>query len=252
LIKEATFAGQVLLIGGPYVDFGEGPLISNWLLRSCEAVARDGTLTILTTGEGRRSDGAEPVPVVFEIEIDGRGLITTRYRIEDDGGGKNKIGLAYLLPATVDRLAWHRKALWSAYPEDHIGRPKGVALKLNEGQALIYREKPARPWAEDVGDFFLFGKKNTCPQASNDFRSLKENVWYASCLLAGSEIRARAEGAGDLAARATVLPNGEVTFSLYNHWPYPDLAWGNYTGNVAPALTSREVRLRLTDLPEEQ
>ena len=123
LIKEATFAGQVLLIGGPYVDFGEGPLISNWLLRSCEAVAEDGTLTILTTGEGRRSDGAEPVPVVFEIEIDGRGLITTRYRIEDDGGGKNKIGLAYLLPATVDRLAWHRKALWSAYPEDHIGRP---------------------------------------------------------------------------------------------------------------------------------
>ena len=75
-----------------------------------------------------------------------------------------------------------------------------------------------------------FGKKNTCPQASNDFRSLKENVWYASCLLAGSEIRARAEGAGDLAARATVLPNSEVTFSLYNHWPYPDLAWGNYTG----------------------
>jgi hypothetical protein len=89
-------------------------------------------------------------------------------------------------------------------------------------------------------------------QASNDFRSLKENIWYAACSLAGSSIRARAEASADIAVRASVLPGGLVSFSLYNYWPYPDLGWGNFKGpSAAPAVTSREVKLRLTDLLEE-
>jgi hypothetical protein len=64
--------------------------------------------------------------------------------------------------------------------------------------------------------------------------------------------RVRAEGDAEIAARAGVLPNGQVTFSLYNYWSYPDLEWGNYTGpGSGPAVTTHEVRVRLTDLPEE-
>jgi hypothetical protein len=102
-------------------------------------------------------------------------------------------------------------------------------------------------------DAFLWGKDGAAPQATNDFRSLKENIWYAACTLAGSNVRARAEANADVAVRASVLPDGQVAFSLYNQWSYPGLGWGNYTGpGVAPALNGREVRLRLTDLPEEQ
>jgi hypothetical protein len=46
---------------------------------------------------------------------------------------------------------------------------------------------------------------------------------------------------------------GQVIFSLYNFWPYPDLEWGNYTGvSAAPANATREVKLRLTDVSEEK
>jgi hypothetical protein len=80
-----------------------------------------------------------------------------------------------------------------------------------------------------VGDFFLWGKENSSARATNDFRSLKENIWYASCSLAGSSIRVRAEASADLAVRASILSDDLVSFSLYNYWPYPDLGWGNFT-----------------------
>ena len=64
--------------------------------------------------------------------------------------------------------------------------------------------------------------------------------------------RVCAEGDAEIAARAGLLPNGQVTFSLYNYWPYPDLEWGNYTGpGSGPEVTTHEVKARLTDLPEE-
>ncbi len=252
LVSEATFDGQVILKGGPYLDFGGGPLSSHWLLRSCEAAANGGSVTILTAGECKHGEGIESIPIEFEIQIDGDGLITTRYRIQGEPAGNTPLGVAYLLPANVEKLAWHRDSLWSIYPADHIGRPNGAALKLANHRRLDYRTKPEWPWSEDIGDFFLWGKENSAIQASNDFRSLKENIWYAACSLAGSNIRVRAEANADLAVRASVMPDGLVSFSLYNYWPYPDLGWGNFTGpNAAPAITSREVKLRLTNLPEE-
>lgn len=53
-------------------------------------------------------------------------------------------------------------------------------------------------------------------------------------------------------ARATVLPEGQVAFSLFNFCSYSDLGLGGYTGPGAmPADRPHQVRLRLTDLPEE-
>lgn len=252
LISEALFDGQVILKGGPYVDLGAGPLLSHWLLRNCKASTNGETVTILTAGECKHGEGIESIPVEFEIEIDGRGLISTKYRVKEELPANSQLGVAYLLPANVEKLTWYREALWSVYPEDHIGRPKGAAMKVTNHQAPVYAKKPEWPWSEDMGDFFLWGKESPGVQASNDFRSLKENIWYAACSLAGSSIRARAEASADIAVRASVLPGGLVSFSLYNYWPYPDLGWGNFKGpSAAPAVTSREVKLRLTDLLEE-
>jgi hypothetical protein len=59
------------------------------------------------------------------------------------------------------------------------------------------------------------------------------------------------EGHAPLASNG-VLPNEQVTFRLYSFWSYPDLEWGNYTGpNASPAVTTHEVKLRLTGLAEE-
>ena len=38
-----------------------------------------------------------------------------------------QVGLVVDLPKSFDLLTWDRKALWTHYPDDHIGRPKGQA-----------------------------------------------------------------------------------------------------------------------------
>ena len=100
-------------------------------------------------------------------------------------------------------------------------------------------------------DFFLYRPDDPGGRGTNDFRSLKENIWHASCVLAGSDLRVRAESDGTAAVRAEVLPDGKVRFHIDNLWGYPDLAWGNY----APPITlvpgyKNTVRLRLTDTDE--
>ena len=253
LIREAQCNGQVILAGGPYLDLGTGPLTSPWLLRHFEAVTAGDTVTIFTSGECKKNEGIGGILVDFEIEIDGSGLLTTRYCIHANPSETSTSGVAYILPAAIDRLSWHRDSIWSVYPGDHIGRPKGVALKKAAHAALAYRARPEWPWSEDTEDAFLWGKDGATPQATNDFRSMKENIWYAACTLAGSRVCARVEANADVAVRASVLPDGRISFSLYNEWSYPGLEWGNYTGQAAaPAQNSREVCLRLTDLPEVQ
>jgi hypothetical protein len=34
----------------------------------------------------------------------------------------------FTLPHSFDHFSWKRQALWSVYPDDHIGRPQGTAL----------------------------------------------------------------------------------------------------------------------------
>ncbi len=252
LIGKATLKGEVVLEGGPFLDFGQGPLTSHWLLRRCKATAENGIVTIHTAGEAKRGQGIGTIPVEFEIAIDGCGSITTRYRAHANPTSYTQLGVSYVLPSRVDRLTWNRKSLWSVYPEDHIGRTKGTAAKNASHADARYRVKPEWPWSEDMEDFFLSGSKVPAPQATNDFRATKENIWYCACILAGSNIRVRAEAEANVATRASILPDGRVSFSLYNFWSYPDLAWGNYCGPPAvPALTDPQVKLRIVDVAEE-
>lgn len=250
LIAEARFDNEQVLAGGPWVDLGTGPLSANWLLRSFEAELNGDEARICTSGEFKNEEGIESYPVDFEITIDGTGMIDTQYRFSGERRGISQMGIAFILPKSVEKLAWKRSALWSVYPEDHIGRPQGVALKTPIHPMPSYGAKPAGPWSAEMDDPFLFGKEGHGPQASNDFRAMKENIWWASCILAGSAICLRAESAAEIAARCGVLPNGQVTLSLYSFWSYPDLEWGNYTGENAPAITTHQVTVRLTDSPE--
>ena len=73
----------------------------------------------------------------------------------------------------MDTLAWRRKAQWTYYPEDHIGRPEGRA-KAFPGTPVckdspFYRTRPSWAWSQDCN-----------PLGSNDFRSTKHNIYEAS------------------------------------------------------------------------
>ena len=77
---------------------------------------------------------------------------------------------------------------------------------------------------------------------------MKENIWHASCLLAGTDLRVEAESDGTAAVRVEVLPDGKVQFNVYNLWGYPDLGWGNYVQPITLEQGYKNsVRIRLTD-----
>jgi hypothetical protein len=105
-----------------------------------------------------------------------------------------------------------------------------------------------RPWSEDSKDFFLYGPDDPGGRGTNDFRSLKENIWHASCFLAGTDLRVRAESDGSAAVRVAVLPDGRVQLNINNLWGYPDLGWWNYEQPIALERGYKNsVRMRLTN-----
>lgn len=76
----------------------------------------------------------------------------------------------------------------------------------------------------------------------------KGNIWYASCVLAGTDLRVRAESDGTATVRAEVLPDGKVQLHIDSLWGYPDLLGGNYAPPITLGRGYRNtVRLRLTD-----
>jgi beta-galactosidase len=52
-----------------------------------------------------------------------------KYRIDWTGDKTDiqELGWTFEMPKSTDHFSWHRKALYSYYPETHIGRPQGTA-----------------------------------------------------------------------------------------------------------------------------
>ncbi len=77
---------------------------------------------------------------------------------------------------------------------------------------------------------------------------MKENIWFASCILAHSNVRVRAESDGTAAVRAGVRKDGKVFMNIDNLWNYPELQWGHYMTPFSVSLGyTNTVKLRLTD-----
>jgi hypothetical protein len=251
LISEGTFRGKRIIEGGPCLNLGSVPLPPWWLTGISHSTTPDAAI-IKTTGDYvARHGSVRGARMEFEIRIDGQGLITTQYALRNPPKDLSEVGITFTLSSAINQLTWDRKALWSAYPSDHIGRPQGTALRDSSGPAETYRSVPKGPWSQDVKDFFLYGPDDPGGHGTNDFRSLKENIWYASCVLAGTNLRVRAESDGTAAVRAEVLPDGKVGFHIDNLWGYPDLAWGNDDRPITVDPNYKNtVRLRFTDTDE--
>jgi Glycosyl hydrolases family 2, TIM barrel domain/Glycosyl hydrolases family 2/Glycosyl hydrolases family 2, sugar binding domain len=248
LIAHGTYRGQRILEGGPFLNLGSLALDSWWLNTVRHSSTPEAAVVHLDGAHMNRAGGGDVLRVEFEIRIDGQGLITTRYVIHGQPKGMSEVGIAYILSSAMDRLVWNRKAVLSGYPADHIGRPMGTATRGPHGPAEAYRQEPKGPWSDDTTDYFLYGPGDQGGRGANDFRSLKENIWHASCIMSGTNLQVRAESDGTAAVRAEVLADGKVRFNINNLWGYPDLAWGNYLQpvNIGPGYTN-QIRVSLTD-----
>jgi len=109
----------------------------------------------------------------FELAIGGSGEMELSYSFTlKKEVNPRQVGMVFKLPRDCVLLSWKRKGLWSIYPPDHIGRTEGTA----EAFPMIERLGPAGPERKPSHPY----SRDTTALGSNDFRSTKENVYWAS------------------------------------------------------------------------
>lgn len=215
LITRGEYKGVSLIESGPYLQLTGGRALPPWSLKRID-VTTEGKEAVVTL-----SGGYGETMVTFVLRIDGTGLVQTKYTLDAlpdldrklvqghsfsrDVGGYFEVGIAYELSPDVDSFTWFRKGLWSAYPADHIGRIAGVASRYGNDISSHYLDRPNWPWANDEKDFLLFGKYDIGGHGTNDFRSLKENIYSASANFRGAPYRVQAESQGTEAVRLQVM-----------------------------------------------
>lgn len=153
----------------------------------------------------------------------------------------SKINLADLtigfsLPNAVQAVHWEKDALYTVYPDNHIGRRRGTAyVARQQGGVQRYGEKPDWAWEEDMANYFLFqkdDKRNAV--ATNDFKT-KRNSIHTYAVQFEPEIPSLTVLADTNNINAYVqmfsqngvgVPELQISAGKY----YPDIQWGNYIG----------------------
>ena len=92
---------------------------------------------------------------------------------DTDSGGYEEVGICFMVPREMDLLSWSRRGLWNTYPDWHIGRLQGSALKHNPYGVCRTGVAPEWDWQLDEKDTVLFGKYDTGRRGTRDFCSMK-------------------------------------------------------------------------------
>lgn len=171
-------------------------------------------------------------PVKYVIRVNGNGEISTEYTVENNPQTVHEAGIYYQLSKDLDQLNWKRTAYWTAYPEGHLGRPQGMALKLSQNSDKEqYLSPPVQSWENDTKDFYLFqktGKRKNWLPVSNEFRSSKLNILSCSLTCQATGTGILVIGDGRLSARSEVNADASIKLLLLDRVSYSDLDWGNY------------------------
>lgn len=248
LLTCAEVEGECVLTGGPYLNL-DPYATTDWVLRDL-AVSATADAAVLDVAGAYGSVGAE-----FHLEVSGDGVLTTTYTVHapPERGTFAEYGVTYHVSPAIDRLDWAREALFSAYPADHIGRPEGTAMKTRAAGASAYRQRPAWDWREDMEDYHLLGRESDGFGMTNDYRSLKEHVYFASAIHAATGRGVRVESDGERhGVRMAQRPDArriderapQVVFR--GDW-VRDRGYQNYQGS--PAYTAYQSTLTHTNRP---
>ena len=210
-IIKATRHGQTVLVGGPQLmilptkDYLMTPgfpevrpqsfgifneLCHDWKATSVSGKRVPGGVEVAVAGHYQEATGA------YTIHIGGDGEAAVTYRFSHTGKEKislRQLGMVLYAPRSCDALSWKRRAQWSVYPEDHIGRVEGVAkalpdpslvAKAGNWMEVAYRQQPTWPWSQDANAL-----------GTRDFRATRMNILYASLKdSAGNGVTVLADG----------------------------------------------------------
>ncbi len=140
----------------------------------------------------------------YEIRLDRDGHAEFGYEFTYRGPDLwvRELGLKFDLPLAFERLEWDRRAEYTDYPDDHIGRPRGTALAHPAVEQLV------PPGTRAFGlDDHAWG--------SNDFRSAKRNIYSAA--LSGTWGTVRVVSDGSQTVRCSLTPH-EVSLKVLDFY----------------------------------
>lgn len=234
-IASASVGGERIIDAGPFLRVVKRGTPLNWDVDTTydiagafcrvDSVAIEVTpAKVVVTSRGM----TDSLAATIIMTITARGEIVTTYRITDPPAQCQEAGIRFRLTPLPDRVQWERRALWSSYPDDHIGRPVGEApIFAPHAEQESPHRRPDRSWGMDTKDEFLLPGYRGLPVPA-DFRSRKENIMrYAlTNRRTGKGVEVTADG--DCAARTAVLPDGMMDLLLDNAWTYLNMNWGNY------------------------
>ncbi len=204
LVEKAEADGKPVLSGGPFLmilPLRGGPCSPNfdkripflndtlrgWKAETVRASTLGKAVQIRVEGSYETARGT----YTFTVRPAGKVVVEYAFRV------KKKInprqwGPVFRLPKACTTLSWERKAPWSFYPGDHIGRPRGTARALpsRPQQGPWARIRPDRPWSQDADAL-----------GTRDFRSTKKDIYWAALRAASGE-GVLVEGEGKRSARA--------------------------------------------------
>ena len=161
--------GETQMTGKTRIHDAFSPVCTQWQLQQVvTGIPAAGQIKVTIQGAYAEAEGA------YTLAFSSSGVVFSYdFKIKHNINPR-QTGVAFDFAPGFDRLTWRRRGLWSAYPDDHIGRLTGTALAVTpDGKPAIEigpRENPGTsPWANDNTRY-----------GSNDFRSTKENILTAS------------------------------------------------------------------------
>ncbi len=147
----------------------------------------------------------------FTYRMDDAGDLEVEYDFVYHGAEftTREIGLSFEVPPSFETFKWWRKAEWSWYSNDEIGRPHGVAHAHTFAAMSI--PPTNRPYSQDEH-----------PWGCNDFRSAKRDIYRASFADdRGNGIRIISDGSQTVRATVGVHSIAVKILDYYGGSPSP-------------------------------
>lgn len=142
------------------------PTCDNWHAESVAVERESDAIQVRVVGSYDEAHGG------FSLRFMGDGSVEVNYAfVVNRAINPRQWGVVFDAPARLDTLRWERRAQWTAYPDDHIGRPIGTARARAQHRDGVEmpRMEMTSPWSLDTSDM-----------GSNDFRSTKFHIQRAS------------------------------------------------------------------------
>lgn len=183
-LSHLRLDGKTILLGGPVLlclPLESGPceprdltqfgafndVCDHWAASSVTARAEpDAAILLEVKGACDAASGS----YTLRFQTDGRMEVHYDLRASKEVNPR-QVGMVFYAPRNFDTLRWERKAEWTGYPADHIGRPVGEAKAAPNADTHFVHltAAPETAWSLDAN---LLG--------TADFRSTKGHLLAAS------------------------------------------------------------------------